>query len=105
MPQATRLAATIERWWSEIEGFLELGNTNARTEGYNRVIKGIKRRLLGAQVHGMVAGDGGTVRTERLDREIQRAASTTSHELLIRLMASRTWPPTSSGFPRPVGCS
>ena len=28
MPEATRLAATIERWWPEIEGFLWLGNTN-----------------------------------------------------------------------------
>jgi hypothetical protein len=28
MPEAIRLAATIERWWPEIEGFLELGNTN-----------------------------------------------------------------------------
>jgi|SRR5665647_87785 len=46
VPEATRLAATIERWWPEIEGFLELGNTNARTEGYNRVIKlGQTRRL------------------------------------------------------------
>jgi len=47
MPEATRLAATIERWWPEIEGFLELGKTNARTEGYNRVIKQIKRVACG----------------------------------------------------------
>jgi transposase len=31
------------RWWPEIEGFLELGVTNAGTEGHNRVIKQIKR--------------------------------------------------------------
>ena len=24
-----RLAATIEKWWPEIEGFLQFGNTNA----------------------------------------------------------------------------
>jgi len=47
IPEATRLAATIERWWPEIEGFLELGKTNARTEGYNRVIKQIKRVACG----------------------------------------------------------
>src|SRR5674476_1319969 len=46
-PEATRLAATIEKWWPEIEGFLELGKTNARTEGYNRVIKQIKRVACG----------------------------------------------------------
>lgn len=33
------LAIFTERWWwPEIEGFLELGKTNARTEGYNRVM-------------------------------------------------------------------
>jgi transposase len=47
MPEAARLAGTIERWWPEIEGFLELGKTNARTEGYNRVIKQIKRVACG----------------------------------------------------------
>ncbi len=43
MPETTRLATTIQAWWTEIEGFLELGLTNARTEGYNRVIKQVKR--------------------------------------------------------------
>ncbi|MCW2601245.1 MAG: hypothetical protein JWM02_3074 [Frankiales bacterium] len=42
MPETTRLAGTIE-----IEGFLELGITNARTEGCNRVIKEIKRVACG----------------------------------------------------------
>ncbi len=43
MPETDRLAATVETWWPEIEGFLELGVTNARTEGFNRVIKQVKR--------------------------------------------------------------
>ena len=43
MPETTRLASTIKRWWPEIEGFLELGVTNARTEGHNRQIKQVKR--------------------------------------------------------------
>ena len=43
MPETTRLASTIETWSTEIEGFLELGVTNAPTEGYNRVIKQVKR--------------------------------------------------------------
>jgi transposase len=47
MPETTRLAGTIEKWWPEIEGFLELGITNARTEGCNRVIKQIKRVACG----------------------------------------------------------
>jgi len=47
MPETTRLASTIERWWPEIEGFLQLGITNARTEGHNRVIKQIKRVACG----------------------------------------------------------
>ena len=47
MAEATRLATTIMKWWPEIEGFLELGITNARTEGQNRVIKQIKRVACG----------------------------------------------------------
>jgi transposase len=47
MPETTRLAGTIMKWWPEIEGFLELGVTNARTEGCNRVIKQIKRVACG----------------------------------------------------------
>lgn len=47
MPETTRLAGTIEKWWPEIEGFLQLGVTNARTEGCNRVIKQIKRVACG----------------------------------------------------------
>jgi transposase len=47
MPETTRLAGTIEKWWPEIEGFLELGVTNDRTEGCNRVIKQIKRVACG----------------------------------------------------------
>jgi transposase len=43
MPETTRLATTIETWWPHIEAFLLSGVTNARTEGYNRVIKQIKR--------------------------------------------------------------
>ena len=47
MPETTRLADTTQRWWPEIEAFLELGVTNARTEGHNRVIKQIKRVTCG----------------------------------------------------------
>jgi transposase len=34
MPETTRLATTIETWWPHILVFLQLGVTNARTEGY-----------------------------------------------------------------------
>ncbi len=43
MAETTRLAETISTWWPHIEPFLATGITNARTEGYNRVIKQIKR--------------------------------------------------------------
>ena len=43
MPETTRLATTVEAWWTEIEGFLELGLTHAHAEGYNRVIKQVQR--------------------------------------------------------------
>ena len=47
MPETTRLAGTVEKWWPEIEAFLERGVTHARTEGCNRVIKQIKRVACG----------------------------------------------------------
>lgn len=43
IPELTRLAGTVETWWPTIEAFLRLRVTNARTEGYNRVIKQVKR--------------------------------------------------------------
>jgi transposase len=47
VPELTRLAATIETWWPAVEAFLRLRITNARTEGYNRIIKQIKRVACG----------------------------------------------------------
>jgi len=50
-PSADRSAATRPTRATpptpEIEGFLKLGVTNARTEGYNRVIKQVKRVACG----------------------------------------------------------
>jgi len=43
MPETTRLATTIDTWWPHIEPLLMTRVTNARTEGYNRVIKQVKR--------------------------------------------------------------
>jgi transposase len=43
MPETTRLAATIETWWPAVLVSLELQVTNARTEGFNRTIKQVKR--------------------------------------------------------------
>ena len=43
MPETTRLAKTIEAWWPAILVALTDDVTNARTEGFNRVIKQTKR--------------------------------------------------------------
>lgn len=43
MPETARLAATIDTWWPHILVFLKLRVTNARTEGFNRTIKQVKR--------------------------------------------------------------
>jgi transposase len=43
MPGTTRLATTIETWWPAVLVFLQLQVTNARTEGFNRTIKQVKR--------------------------------------------------------------
>ncbi len=47
VPELERLAATVETWWPAIEAYLRLRITNARTEGYNRRIKQIKRVACG----------------------------------------------------------
>ena len=43
IPELLTLAATIDTWWPEINTFLTTGITNARTEGFNRLVKQVKR--------------------------------------------------------------
>lgn len=47
IPEITRLASTVETWWPAILAFLHTGLTNARTEGYNRLVKQVKRVACG----------------------------------------------------------
>lgn len=47
IPELTRLANTIEAWWPAILAFVQTGLTNARTEGYNRLVKQVKRVACG----------------------------------------------------------
>jgi len=47
MPEATRLAATIERWWPEIEGSWSWAKRTLGPRATNRVIKQIKRVACG----------------------------------------------------------
>jgi len=43
IPELLTLATTVDTWWPEINAFLTSGITNARTEGYNRLLKQVKR--------------------------------------------------------------
>jgi transposase len=43
IPELLTLASTVDTWWPEINAFLTTGITNARTEGYNRLLKQVKR--------------------------------------------------------------
>ena len=47
LPEATRLAQTVDAWWPEILGFLETRITNAGTEGTNRLVKDAARTAFG----------------------------------------------------------
>jgi transposase len=47
IPELLTLAATIDTWWPEINAFVATGITNARTEGYNRLVKQVKRVACG----------------------------------------------------------
>jgi transposase len=47
IPELLALATTIDTWWPEINAFIATGITNARTEGYNRLVKQVKRAACG----------------------------------------------------------
>jgi transposase len=47
VPELTTLAETIETWWPAVLVFLQTKITNARTEGFNRQVKHIKRAAYG----------------------------------------------------------
>jgi transposase len=43
VPELVALARTIDAWWPAIHAFVRTGITNARTEGYNRLVNQVKR--------------------------------------------------------------
>ena len=43
IPELLTLATTVDTWWPEINAFVTTGITNAGTEGYNRLLKQVKR--------------------------------------------------------------
>ena len=47
IPELLTLATTIDTWWPEINAFITTGITNAGTEGYNRLVKQVKRVACG----------------------------------------------------------
>lgn len=47
IPELLALAKTVDAWWPEINAFVRTGVTNARTEGYNRLVKAVKRSACG----------------------------------------------------------
>lgn len=47
IPEPLGLATTIDTWWPEINAFIATGITNARTEGYRRPVKQVKRAACG----------------------------------------------------------
>ena len=47
IPEAHRLAETIETWWPAIEAAITTGHSNARSEGYNRLAKHVGRDAFG----------------------------------------------------------
>lgn len=47
LPEAHRLAETIEAWWPAVEAAITTGYSNARSEGYNRLAKHVGRDAFG----------------------------------------------------------
>lgn len=47
IPEVRTLAATVDRWWTEIAAFIDTSHSNAKSEGINRVIKLVARNTFG----------------------------------------------------------
>lgn len=47
LSEVTKLATTLEKWWPAVAAFIATRITNARTEGYNRLVKQVKRAACG----------------------------------------------------------
>jgi transposase len=47
IPEVRRLAATVDRWWTETAAFIDTGHSKAKKEGTNRVIKLVARNASG----------------------------------------------------------
>ncbi|WP_338886703.1 ISL3 family transposase [Rhodococcus sovatensis] len=47
VPELLTLAKMVDTWWPEINAFITTGITNAKTEGYNRLVKQVKRSACG----------------------------------------------------------
>jgi len=47
IPELITLAKTVDAWWPAINAFVLTAITNARTEGYNRLVKTVKRAACG----------------------------------------------------------
>ena len=47
VPELERLARTIDTWWPCVEAFIQTGVTNAKSEGYNRLVKLDARNAFG----------------------------------------------------------
>lgn len=47
IPEAHRLAETIESWWPAVLAAITTGHSNARSEGYNRLAKHVGRDAFG----------------------------------------------------------
>jgi len=47
IPELITLAKTVDAWWPAINAFVLTAITNARTEGYNRLVKTVKRTACG----------------------------------------------------------
>ncbi len=47
IPELLTLATTVDTWWPQINAFIATGITNAATEGYNRLVKQVKRSACG----------------------------------------------------------
>lgn len=71
------LAATVDRWWTEIAAFISTGHSNAKSEGINRVVKLDACNAFGFGIVGRGDPDGAPGLTVLDLAPATRAASST----------------------------
>jgi hypothetical protein len=98
IPEVRQLASTVDRWWPEIEAFIDTGHSNAKSEGINRVIKLVARNASGFRNPDHQRPRTHSVTTRRARGHL-RTAQLSLVKIGIRVRQLRSAPAANHSFP------